>query len=79
MSIDSSDFGDLPPEEELDEFTSAGDRLSKVILDNQATDRLLTKRSARNVKLSMGAPGVRRKQAAVAKALPCFMQSLGKP
>lgn len=76
--FNSSDLEDLPPSDQENEFSNAGNQLADRMLQYQFEDRRLTKRAARTVQHQCGAPGTRYKQSQAANHFKCFMQSLGK-
>lgn len=78
--VNSSDFEQLLDDEDerrmLQPNSNSGKRIAEAILLNQATDRVLSKRNARQLTFVRGAPSSREKQSSVFTAWQAFCQTI---
>ncbi|KAF2221497.1 hypothetical protein BDZ85DRAFT_320676 [Elsinoe ampelina] len=77
--LNSSDFEDLPDEHDKSIFKpnpNVGKRVSEAILLNQATDRPLSKKNARQLTFARGAPKTREAQQSVMAVWDTFCQTI---
>ncbi|OBT74080.1 hypothetical protein VF21_07115 [Pseudogymnoascus sp. 05NY08] len=75
LDFDSSDF-ELSEEEEPSRKSKRGERITKAILENQAINRLESKKALRTLTYSYGAPGTRLHQESVATSWDGFCQTV---
>ncbi|KFZ05831.1 hypothetical protein V501_07977, partial [Pseudogymnoascus sp. VKM F-4519 (FW-2642)] len=75
LDFDSSDF-ELLEEEEPSRKPKRGERITKAILENQAIDRLQSKKALRTLTYSFGAPGTRLHQESVTTSWDGFCQTV---
>lgn len=75
LDFDSSDF-ELSEEEEPSRKSKRGERITNAILENQAVNRLESKKALRTLTYSYGAPGTRVHQESVATSWDGFCQTV---